>query len=144
MLYLYAIPYSASPLIEKNDITGLHTIQFDMDDVIKIECYDDETFSFSEVHGRDEHGDYWEVNIKAVTPKACLDNALTIEQLERGEWIVVSKDQNGTLRVSGDERTYLFCSSDATSGTAYVDANHTVLTFSGKLGHPSWLIDGDL
>jgi hypothetical protein len=143
--YALAIPSRAVAAIAKNDISGLHSVAFiSMDEVIKLDSLDDETFMFQETHGRDEHGDYWEVSVQAVVPKACIENAVTIEQLERGEWIVISKDQNGVLRVSGDKDTLLACSSDTTSGMAYSDANHTVLTFTGKLGHPSWLITNNL
>ena len=142
--YVYAIPLGAVAAIVKNNVSGLHTVTFNsMSDVVKLESLDDETFLFQETHGRDEHGDYWEVSVQAVIPKACLENAVTIEQLERGEWIVISKDQNGVLRVSGDKDTLLACSSEATSGMAYVDSNHTVLTFTGKRGHPSWLVEND-
>ena len=142
--YALAIPLSAVTVIAKNHVTGLHTLTMNTTNVIRLDSLDDETFSFNETHGRDEHGDFWDVNVRAVVPKACQENATIIEQLERGEWLVVSKDQNGVLRLSGDEDTLLTCASDATSGTAHVDANHTVLTFSGRLGHPSWLLENDL
>lgn len=142
---IYVIPPSAFGGITTNYATKRHSIQVtSFTPVIRIPRYADETFSFGESHGRDEHGDYWEPIVQGVIPKASLDNADIIETLERGEWIVLTQDHNGAVRVCGDADTPLFFSTDAGSGSAYTDRNQTAFTISGRLGHPSYVLDYEL
>lgn len=139
---MYAIPLASLNALTKNYATGLYSMTLsDTSNVIKIERYADETFSFSETHGRDGGGDYWDVSVAGAIPKHSTDNAVVIEQLERGEWLVVTEDQNGSLRVCGDEDTQLTFSSDANTGAGYTERNQTTFTFSGRLAHPSWVLN---
>ena len=143
--HIYAIPPETVSAIEADYATECRTLTLASDDeVIAIPCLADETFSFGEQHGRNEHGDYWQPTVVCVVPKASLDNASVIEQLERGEWLVVTLDHNGVTRLCGDLDTQLTCATDATTGMAHTDRNATTLTFTGRLGHPSWYLDQDL
>lgn len=142
---IYAIPISVFGGFTVDYTTMQYTITItSFADVIKIVRYADETFSFSENHARDEHGDFWSPSVAGVIPRASLDNAADIEVLERGEWIVLTEDHNGVVRICGDPDTPLTFSSDATSGAAFTDRNQTAFTFSGKLGHPSYVLDYDI
>ena len=139
---IYAIPPSSLSAITIDYETGRRSITLSgTSDVVSIPRYADETFSFSEHHERDEHGDYWEPTIQGVIPKASLDNASLIEELERGEWVVLVQDHNGVVRLCGDKDTPLTFATDAGSGEVYADRNHTTFTITGKLGHPSWVLD---
>lgn len=142
---VYAIPAEVFSAITVNYATMRRAISMiSAADVVKIPVYADESFSFEEPHGRDEHGDYWQPSISGVIPAASLDNAEIIEKLERGEWVVVHIDQNGMRRVSGDEDTPLTFDNTASTGSLYTDRNGCSFTFTGKLGHPSYLIDYDM
>lgn len=141
---VYAIPADVFIGININYSTLLRTLSLTgTDRVVKIPVYADESFSFDEPHGRDEHGDYWQPSLSGIIPAASANNAGLIEQLERGEWIVVHVDQNGVRRISGDEDTPLTFESNATTGRMYTDINGCSFTFTGKLGHPSYLVDFD-
>lgn len=140
--YIYVIPKTAISSISVDYTTGLHVLTLsDTSSVVKIPRYADETFSFAENHGRDEHGDFWTPSVSGVIPKSSTDNAVLIEKLERGEWVVVTQDHNGAVRICGDLDTQLTFSTDAGSGATYIDRNQTAFTLTGKLGHPSWVIE---
>ena len=143
--HVYAIPAEVFQAITVNYATLRRALSMlSTTDVVKIPVYADESFSFQEPHGRDEHGDYWQPSISGVIPAASFDNANLIETLERGEWVVVHIDQNSVQRVSGDEETPLIFQSTADTGTMYADRNGCSFTFTGKLGHPSYIIDHNM
>ena len=94
--HVYAIPAEVFQAITINYATLRRALRMlSADDVVKIPVYADESFSFEEPHGRDDHGDYWQPSISGIIPAASFDNAQLIETLERGEWVVVHVDQNG-------------------------------------------------
>ena len=139
---VYAIPAEVFSAITVNYSTMRRALSMvSSTDVVKIPVYADESFSFEEPHGRDDHGDYWQPSISGVIPATSFGNAEIIEKLERGEWVVVHKDQNGVQRVSGDEDTPLTFENTSSTGCMYTDRNGCSFTFTGKLGHPSYLID---
>ncbi len=109
-------------------------------DLIEIPCNADGTFSFTESHGRDEHGDYWTPLASGRIPRQDKENTELIEILARGEWVVLCIDSNGQLRLCGDEQTPLTFSTDETTGALPSDMNHVAFSFTGKLGHPSLFI----
>ena len=138
---IYAIPLSSYSGVSMNYATGNRYLTLlNTTGVIKIPRFADETFSFEETHGRDEHGDYWDPLVRGVIPNASLDNASVIEELERGEWIVLTVDHNGAVRVCGDGDTRLSFSTTASTGSTYADRNHTAFELRGRLGHPSWVV----
>jgi hypothetical protein len=143
--HVYAIPAEVFQAITVNYATLRRAISMlSTTDVVKIPVFADESFSFQEPHARDEHGDYWQPSISGVIPAASFANADLIETLERGEWVVVHIDQNSVQRVSGDEETPLIFQSTADTGTMYADRNGCSFTFTGKLGHPSYIIDHNM
>ena len=135
-----AIPPSLY-IIERNYATGEYSLEItDDSQAVSIPVYADATYSFVESHGRDEVGDWWQPTMTGTIPKASKDNAVLIEELERGEWVVLCEDNNGVLRLCGDNQTPLSFATESTTGAAATDINGTTFTFTGKLGHPSPVI----
>ena len=112
--------------------------------VVSIPMYADGTYSFTENHGRDAAGDYWQPTVDGIIPKGSLENASLLEELERGEWVVLAVDSNGSVRVCGDADTPLTFSTNTTTGSAPSALNGISFSFSGKLGHPSYVVDFDM
>lgn len=137
MIQCIAIPPSAIELTY-DYVSHIYELTLTDDtDVVEIPSFADGTFSFTESHGRDEHGDWWQPLVAGRIPRHNPDNAVMIETLERGEWVVLCQDGNGMLRLCGDEQTPLTFSTEATTGEAPTDMNSTAFSFTGKLGHPS-------
>lgn len=138
----WAIPADTVTAIQRDPITGHYSPTLSSTSgIISIPMLSDQTFSFTEEHGRDDNGDYWQPTIVGIIPKADLAQAADIEKLERGDWVILCEDQNGALRLCGDSDTPLTISTSATSGTAYIDRNGCTFTATGKLGHPSYLME---
>lgn len=109
-------------------------------EVIRIPVFADETFSFSEVHGTDENGEWWEPTVTGVIPKRTLGNSRLIERLERGEWLLISEDGNGELRVSGSLSSSMWFSTDGSTGSAFADRNGVTFTATCRQQHPTRLL----
>ena len=134
---IIAIPPSLYTM-EHDYATGENSLEItDDSQAVAIHVYADGTYLFGETHGRDEVGDWWQPTITGTIPKLCPGNAAIIEELERGQWVVLCEDSNGVLRLCGDSRTPLSFGTDATTGGATTDINGTAFTFTGKLGHTS-------
>lgn len=76
-------------------------------------------------------------------PKLRRDTNLIIEQLERGEWLVLSQDHNGTVYLSGSVDVPLTFSCEKTTGDSYTALNASSFLFEGKQPAPSLVIDMD-
>ena len=113
------------------------------DNIIVIPVYGDRSFSFIEQKSTADGGDYWDISIEGIIPKLCRDNAALIERLERGEWLVLSSDNNGTAHLSGSVDIPLQFSSEKSTGDSFTALNGTTFTFSGKQPSPSLVIDLD-
>ena len=141
LLRVYALPTGSYTLVY-NYGTKKYTLTLtSTTDVVAIDVYADGTYSYAESHGRDEHGDWWQPTISGQIPRHSEDNADVMETLERGEWVVLSEDSNGVLHLSGDDDTPLTFSTEATTGAQTTDMNGTAFTFTGKLGHPSYVVE---
>lgn len=135
---VYAIPIGTAYSLDIDYVTGQRSFAIsNTDGVYALPCLA-EDYVFGETHERDENGDFWQPTIQGSIPHPSADNAADIEALERGEWVVLCEDQNGTWRLCGDEDTPLTFSTDTTSGTVSSDKNQVAFTLTGKLGHPSW------
>ena len=71
------------------------------DNVIAVPVYGDRSFVFSEEKDRADGGDYWDVSIEGVIPNINKENRRLVETLDRGEWLVLSMDNNGVVHLSG-------------------------------------------
>ena len=140
----YAIPLSSFLRIREDYVYNTKVLEVqNRDDIISIPVFMDSSFSFGEEHDWDEGGDFWQPTIEGIIPKNCLDNASDIETLERGAWMLLSKDCNGIVHLSGTEDFLLKFTDTKNSGAAATDVNQISFTFTGKQGCPSIILSQD-
>lgn len=113
------------------------------DNVIAVPVYGDRSFVFSEEKDRADGGDYWDVSIEGVIPNINKENRRLVEMLDRGEWLVLSMDNNGVVHLSGTTDVPLSFSSRKTSGDAYSALNGIEFSFHGGQPLPSVILDLD-
>ena len=141
-LHLYAVPVGSFRRIVKNYVDGTNTAQFrNRQDIISIEMFADDTFAFSETKDVAEGGVFYDVAISGVIPKWSEANDERIEELERGEWIVVTKDNNGTVRLAGSETDLLRFNTVKDTGTTRPERNGIAFTFTGKQPNAATSVD---
>ena len=141
---IYAIP-PADLLRLRHDYVG-DTYNVELrtrDNIIVIPVFGDRSFVFSEEKGQVDGGDYWDVSIEGVIPSVNGKNQKLIEDLDRGEWLVVFKDNNGTVFLSGSVDVPLVFSGSKTSGDAYASLNGIEFSFTAKQPSPSVILDID-
>ncbi len=113
------------------------------DNVIAVPVYGDRSFVFSEEKDRADGGDYWDVSIEGVIPNINKENQRLVETLDRGEWLVLSMDNNGVVHLSGTTDVPLSFSSRKASGDAYSALNGIEFSFRGGQASPSVILDLD-
>lgn len=141
---IYAIPLSDVLRIRhdfRRDTDALELVT--RDNIIVIPVYGDRSFSFIEQKSTADGGDCWDLSIEGIIPKLCRNNAALIERLERGVWLVLSSDNNGTALLSGSVDIPLQFSAEKATGDSFTALNGTTFTFSGKQPSPSLVIDLD-
>ena len=142
---VYAIPLSCFGEVERDYATGHYDITLSSTSgVLAFPTDGGEACSFVEKKERDEHGDYWQPVVSGVIPSPGIDNAIDVETLERGEWLVLCEDGLGNIRLCGDAEVPLTFSTETATGTLSADRNQVGYTFTGKLGHPSYIIETTL
>ena len=135
---LFAIPPSSFLRIREDYVQGLHHLECtNYSDIIDIPVNADGTFYFNENHGLEDPGDGYSVEVGGVIPKLMMDNAADIEKLERGEWYVLSQDNNGVVRLAGDEDVKMNLITQKTTGLLAADRNQIAFTFSCLQENPS-------
>jgi hypothetical protein len=140
--HCYAIPVASFQGTEVDIVTNLHQLRelVSPEDVIAIPMYADDTFSFGEEDDEEDGNKVYDVNIDGIIPKAGL-NPLLIEKLSRGEWIVLSEDNNGIIRLSGTKEIPLRCKTTSATGTTYTDRSETAFRFHAVEMQPSLLME---
>ena len=99
---MYAIPIASVYQCVQNPLTGQATLTLnDSVMVVQIPVYRGDRFKIDEVQKLVDGGDCWEVTIAGIIPKRCSLNDGVIQDLERGEWIVLSQDANGVIVLYG-------------------------------------------
>ena len=74
-------------------------------------------------------------------PKLSIINDDTIRILERGEWLVLNQDNNGTIHLSGTVDDPLNFISNKTSGSGADQTNGNAFQFMGVTPDSSLIID---
>lgn len=141
---IYAIPptdflHLRHDYVNDSDSLELRT----RDNMIAVPVYGDRSFVFSEEKDRADGGDYWDVSIEGVIPNINKENRRLVETLDRGEWLVLSMDNNGVVHLSGTTDVPLSFSSRKTSGDAYSALNGIEFSFTAKQPSPSVILDID-
>ena len=83
--------------------------------VYNIEVYGGDAFQFTENMTLEDGGEAFAVSISGFIPR--LDNLVTVTELERGEWIAVHRDANGTILMSGTREVPLRFVTSKSTGT---------------------------
>lgn len=141
---IYAIPVSSYLRITPDYVDEtllLELIKREL--VISIPVYTGDSFQFSESQSLEDGGDVWEVSITGVIPKRCRLNEKHINTLERGDWLVLSQDSNGTVTLSGTVDVPLKFSHSRTTGSTS-ELNGSRFTFSAKESEPSIILVNDI
>lgn len=139
--HLYAIPlasYAGVRMDYAEQKKWLELIR--LSDIIEIPVFADGTYSFNENHALGDAGDGYTIEIAGVIPKNQMQNAAVIEQLERGEWLVLSSDMNGSVRLSGNQGVRLKFTTQKSTGSAVTDRNQIAFTFTCTQENPSLFV----
>lgn len=94
--------------------------------------FTEETSSFSELQSRDTPGSAYKIEISAIVPKDSPTNKKVMTQLEHGFWYVLAEDNNGNIRLAGNEDNQLIFTRKGGSGTGPSSGNKTEILFSGN------------
>lgn len=141
---IYAFPPSDFLRLRHDYISGTDALELKTrDNIIVLPVCGDRSFSFIEQKSIADGGDCWEVTIEGIIPKLNFDTSDIIETLERGEWLVLSQDHNGTVHLSGSVEVPLLFSVERATGDAYASLNGYTFSFSGTQPSPSVVIDLD-
>lgn len=142
LLHLYAVPAASFRRIVKNYVTGGNTAEFlNRQNIISIPMFADDTYQFRETKDEADGGTYYDIAITGIIPKWAKDNDAMVEELERGQWYVVTKDNNGTVRLCGSEESLLRFNTEKDTGTTRPERNGIAFTFTGKQPLPSPSVD---
>ena len=98
-------------------------------------------FAFNEQRIDDESGIHYEQTISGTIPKCSLENTALLKCLEMGRWLVLSSDNNGYLRLSGDKDCLMHFTSNSSSGSNTVELNATQFEFSAQTPEPAKYIE---
>lgn len=137
---MYAIPIASVYQCVQNPLTGQATLTLnDSVMVVQIPVYRGDRFKIDEVQKLVDGGDCWEVTIAGIIPKRCSLNDSVIQDLERGEWIVLSQDANGVIVLYGSTDVPLKFTHSRSSGSSG-DINGSKFTFSAIESAPSLVL----
>lgn len=136
--FAYAIPVTSFKRIRYDYNLGNKALEVrNRDAIIQLESYNDR-FSFQEKKSLADGGDVWDVSLKIVVPKLSAANEELIHLLERNPWLILFRDRNGNVMLSGTVDIPLSCSSskNSDSGIEFV--------FSAKEENPSIFVSTDI
>ena len=137
---MYAIPISSFYSCIKDPIQQTYQLQLGAAvNIIDIPVYSDDSFSFSESQSVEDGGDLWNVSVSGIIPKRCQLTESLMNILERGEWLVLHRDANGTIVLSGTTDVPLKFTHARTTGSTG-DMNGSQFTFSAKEPSPPVVI----
>ena len=138
---LYAIPVASFLRIRKDYKKQTDFLEVkNRDAIIDIPVHTN-TFIFNETQALNEPGETFNVAIDGCMPKLSLINDDTIRILERGEWLVLNQDNNGTIHLSGTVDDPLNFISNKTSGSGSDQTNGNAFQFMGVTPDSSLIID---
>lgn len=106
--------------------------------VYNIEVYGGDAFQFSEEMTQEDGGEAFAVGISGFIPR--MDNLVTVAELERGEWIAVHEDANGTVLMSGTREVPLHFVTSKSTGTPSA-RNATAFRLQATEAMPSMIVD---
>lgn len=142
LLDVVAYPSSMFSELKRNYATFISTFQPNDDSqAIAVPMYADGTFQFTEQKEVADNGVYYDTEIAGIIPKLEPVNDVLIEELDRGEWICLIKDNNGQLRLVGTNETPLRFDSGKDTGVTFTSRNNVKFSFKGKCATPSVVLE---
>lgn len=136
--HVYAIPPSSYAGMRMDYATGRKHLQLTRTgEVIDIPVFADGTYYFNENQTRSDAGEGYAVEIGGIIPKHQECNAGTVELLERGEWLVLCSDMNGSVRLAGVGGVRLKFTTQKSTGTGAADRNQISFVFACTQENPS-------
>lgn len=137
---MYAIPVSMFGSCIQNPIDLSYQLQLtDVGRIIDIPVYSGDSFIFNESQSVEDGGDIWDIAVSGIIPKRCELTEALMNVLERGDWLVLHRDANGTIVLSGTVDVPLKFTHSRTTGTTG-EMNGSKFTFSAKEPSPSVVI----
>lgn len=142
LLDVVAYPSVMFSELKRNYVTNMGVFEPNDDSqAIAIPMYADDTFQFSEEKDTADNGVYYSTEVAGIIPKIEPGNEALIEELDRGEWICVIKDNNGQMRLVGSSETPLRFDSGKDTGVSFTSRNNVKFAFKGKCATPSVVIE---
>ena len=139
---IYAVPKGCFRKVGHDWAKGTRTAYLrNREQIIAIPMWADDTFQFVENKDESDGGTYYDVLISGIIPKQEATNEHLVEELERGEWVVLSRDNNGIIRLSGSDEVPLRFNSQKDTGVAFASRNGIGFTFTGKQPVGSIIVD---
>lgn len=139
---MYAIPVSSFNSCVQDPITLWHQLALiNAEQVIDIPVYGGDSFCFNEVQSVEDGGDLWEVTVSGIIPKRYKLAESDMNVLEHGEWLVLTRDANGTIVLAGTTDVPLKFTHSRTTGTSG-EMNGTRFSFGAKEASPSIVLSG--
>lgn len=113
----------------------------DSDNVFMIEALNDSSYSYTEEQQVDDAGDSWLIRTEGVIPGMSIENEAIVRELERREYYVLTTDQNGELRLCGDDEVLPRFLTSRTTGKSYTALNGISFNLEHTQANPSLLIN---
>ncbi len=114
----------------------------DEDELVELPVVYNDAFVFKEVQDLGDGGHLWDVEISGLIPRNDTDQGLR-RQLERGQWLVMHRDRNGCVLLSGSKDVPLLFSSGRSSGDGK-GMNGDSFRFHGQEDGPSVEVEEEL
>ncbi|MGL4852552.1 MAG: hypothetical protein ACRC3Z_07915 [Phocaeicola sp.] len=138
---LFAIPLTSFLRIRPDYRNNTNHLEVKARDQIIDIILDTSAFAFNEEQATEEPGETYKLSIEGRIPKLSKLNDSVIRTLERGQWLVLHQDSNGTIQLSGSMDDPLSFHTTKTSGVGADSVNGTSFQFSGVTPSPSLIID---
>ena len=138
---IYAIPVTSFLRIRKDYKKQTDFLEVkNRDEIIEIPVHTG-TFLFTESQTTEEAGETFNVAIDGCIPKLSMLNDAIVRKLERGEWLILHQDNNGTIHLSGSVDDPLNFHSSKSTGSGAEAVNGNAFKFSGITPDSSLIID---
>ena len=142
VIRLFAIPAVSFLRIREDYVSGLKYPELRKRElIIDIPVYADDSFSIDEEHKLTNQGDTYDTAVSGIIPKMCRVNATTLEILERGEWMVLTQDSNGEVRLTGSPENLLKFTCKKSTGKTKAARNGIEFSFAATLPQTSVYVD---
>lgn len=109
------------------------------EDMIEIYCTPD-TMQFSEEKTQPSAGPTYNPVVTGIIPKANELNQEQLTRLESNYWLLLFEDNNGKIRLAGDEDSHLVFTRTESTGQNIQNRNQLQFAFSGLQSHPCYFI----